>query len=281
MNSLKQHWPEYLMEAAGLGLFMLSAAVVATVLEHPSSPIREAIEDPFVRRIPMGLAMGLTAIGIIYSPWGQRSGAHINPAVTLTFYRLGKMARWDAVFYVIAQFVGGLVGVVLPALFIGEYMAHPSVNYVATVPGESGVAVAFMAEFLIASILMIVVLISINADRLAPLTGLFAGILVTTYVIVEAPLSGFGMNPARTFASALPGGVWTSIWLYFVAPILGMFLGAELYLRFAKVREVICAKLHHHNSYRCIFHCEYQEKAMVNETNAPWIGPFTSKNGNL
>lgn len=245
------------MEGAGLGLFMLSATVVATLLEHPSSPIRQAIADPFLRRIPMGLAMGLTAIGIIYSPWGKRSGAHINPAITLTFYRLGKMAHPDVVFYVLAQFVGGLAGVVIPALFIGQYMAHPSVNYVATVPGETGVALAFIAELVIAFILMMVVLVSTNTDRLAPWTGFFAGILVATYVIVEAPFSGFGMNPARTFASALPGWVWTSLWLYFVAPILGMFLAAEVYLRVGRVRSVMCAKLHHQNSYRCIFHCGY------------------------
>lgn len=108
LDTLTRHWSEYLMEAAGLGLFMLSAVVVATVIEHPSSPVRAAIDNPLLRRIPMGLAMGLTAIGIIYSPWGKRSGAHINPAVTLTFYRLGKMARWDAILYVLAQCVGGV-----------------------------------------------------------------------------------------------------------------------------------------------------------------------------
>lgn len=75
-----------------------------------------------------------------------------------------------------------------------------------------------MAELVIAFILMIVLLISMNHDRLAPLTGFFAGILVATYVIVEAPFSGFGMNPARTFASALPAWLWTSFWLYMIAP---------------------------------------------------------------
>lgn len=246
------------MEAAGLGLFMLSAVVVATVMEHPSSPVRAAIDNPLYRRIPMGLAMGLTAIGIINSPWGKRSGAHINPAVTLTFYRLGKMAGWDAILYVLAQCAGGLAGVGLSALFIGNYMAHPSVNYVVTVPGDSGVVVAFMAELAIAFILMVVLLIAMNHDRLAPLTGFFAGLLVAAYVVVEAPLSGFGMNPARTFASALPAWRWTGFWLYMIAPPAGMLLAAELYVRIKGIGAVICAKLHHHNATRCIFHCGYQ-----------------------
>ena len=76
-DALKRHWPEYLMEAAGLGLFMISAGVCATMLEHSGSAVREAIPDPALRRMLMGIAMGLTAIGIIYSPWGKQSGAHI------------------------------------------------------------------------------------------------------------------------------------------------------------------------------------------------------------
>src|SRR5256885_7100411 len=138
LEALRRHWPEYLMEAAGLGLFMISAAVFATVLEYPGSPLHKAIPDPLVRRALMGLAMGLTAIGIIYSPWGKQSGAHINPAVTMTFFRLGKVAPWDAVFYVIAQFAGGVAGVALVAVAGGKLLAHPSVNYVATLPGDGG-----------------------------------------------------------------------------------------------------------------------------------------------
>ena len=81
------------MEAAGLGIFMISAGVIATILEYPGWPVRQIIADPFWRRVLMGIAMGLTAIGIIYSPWGKRSGAHINPAITLTFLRLRKLKQ--------------------------------------------------------------------------------------------------------------------------------------------------------------------------------------------
>jgi hypothetical protein len=62
MNALRLHYPEYLMEAAGLGLFMISAAVFTTLLEPPASPMREAISDPLLRRFLIGVAMGLTAI---------------------------------------------------------------------------------------------------------------------------------------------------------------------------------------------------------------------------
>src|SRR5438445_13007216 len=92
LETMRRHWPEYLMEAAGLGLFMISAAVFATLLEHPSSPIHQALPDPFMRRALMGLAMWLTAVSIISSPWGLQSCSHINMAVTQTIFRLGIIA---------------------------------------------------------------------------------------------------------------------------------------------------------------------------------------------
>src|SRR6185436_13047471 len=92
---LRQHWPEYLIEAWALGMFMISAACVTALLEHPASPVHQVIPNAFARRALIGLAMGLTAIALIYSPWGQRSGAHMNPATTLTFLRLGKITLWD------------------------------------------------------------------------------------------------------------------------------------------------------------------------------------------
>ncbi|MCI0408791.1 MAG: aquaporin, partial [Acidobacteria bacterium] len=111
LKALRNHYPEYLMEAAALALFMFSASCFTTLLEHPQSPLRQAFPDAMQRRVYMGLAMGLTAVSIIYSPWGRQSGAHMNPAVTLTFFRLGKVEPYDALFYVLSQFTGGILGV--------------------------------------------------------------------------------------------------------------------------------------------------------------------------
>lgn len=256
LGSLKHHWPEYLMEAAGIGIFMVSAVVFTTILEHPSSAVQQAIADPFLRRMLIGMAMGLTAICIIYSPWGKQSGAHINPSVTLTFFRLGKVKPWDAFFYIIAQFIGGLAGVLLMTVVVKGATTHPSVNYVVTIPGMSGVSVAFISEFIISFILMSMILIVSNTLSVARFTGLFAGILVATYITLEAPLSGMSMNPARTFGSALPANVWTALWVYFTAPPLGMLLAAEVYLRVKGAKSVLCAKLHHQNDKRCIHCCK-------------------------
>lgn len=258
-DKLRSHWPEYLMEAAGLGLFMVSAAVVTTVLEYPHSPLHAAISDPIVRRVLIGICMGLTAVAIIYSPWGKQSGAHLNPAVTLTFYRLGKIDGADALGYVLAQSAGGLAGLWVAGILLGTALGHPAVNYVVTVPGEAGIATAFLAEAAISFGLMLTVLFLSNHRTTAPATGLVAGGLVAVYIGIEAPLSGMSMNPARTLASAVLAQVWTAFWLYLTAPMGGMLLAAEWYLRAKGLRQVYCAKLHHHNRARCIFRCRYGE----------------------
>ena len=258
-EALRTHWPEYVAEAAGLGLFMISACVFGTLLGHPHSPVVRALPDPVVRRVLMGLAMGLTAIALILAPWGQRSGAHLNPATTLTFWRLGKLATVDAGFYALFQILGGLAGVLTAAAVLGDLVGDPSVQYVATVPGEAGAAAAFAAEVLITFILMSVVLRVSNTAGLAQFTPLFVGALVATYISVEAPISGMSMNPARSLASAVPAQARMPLWIYFVAPPLGMLLAAEAYVRRRGLAGVFCAKLHHDNAQRCIFRCRYAE----------------------
>jgi aquaporin Z len=250
------HWREYLIEAAGLGLFMLSAAAMATLIEHPASPLHQAVPDPFLRRVLMGLAMGLTAAALIYSPWGRRSGAHYNPAVTLTFLRLGKVSRRDATFYVAAQFAGGVLGIAAAAGALRPWIADASVNFVATLPGVSGSGVAFAAELGMSFLLMFTVLTVSNHERLANFTGLAAASLIATFITFEAPLSGMSMNPARTFGSSVVGGMARGLWLYFVAPPAGMLLAAEVYLRVKGRLAVHCAKLHHASP--CVF-CEWRQ----------------------
>jgi len=253
IGALKNHWPEYLIEAACLGLFMISAFGFATILEHPTSPLRHELMSPLLRRFLMGLAMGGTAIAIIYSPWGKQSGAHINPATTFTFFRLGKVRPSDAAFYIVSQFVGGALGALAAAALLATRASHPAVNYAVTAPGQAGAFVAFCAEFAIAFILMTAILHLSNDTRLHRWTGLGAGLLVAAYITFEAPLSGMSMNPARSFASALPARHWADLWIYFTAPLLGMLAAAEVYLRVRGNSRIACAKLHHANDRRCIF----------------------------
>lgn len=252
-DALKRHWPEYLMEAACLALFMVSAFAFGTILENPTSPVNQAIPNPSLRRFLMGLAMGSTAVGIVYSRWGKQSGAHINPSTTITFFRLGKVAPWDVVFYIVFQFIGGLAGALLASVVLSTWLSHPSVHYVVTTPGSAGAGIAFAAEIGISFILMTVILNVSNSTRWQKFTGLCAGVLIATYITVEAPISGMSMNLARTVASAVPAQHWTALWVYVTAPLIGMLAAAEVYVRTRGTQSVACAKLHHENDTRCIF----------------------------
>jgi aquaporin Z len=257
LAALKRHWPEYLMEVAGLGLFMISAAVITTVLQHPDSPLRAAVPQPAVRRVLIGIGMGLTAAALIYSPWGRRSGAHLNPSTTLTFFRLGKVAGPDAVFYAVAQFAGAVIGILVAYGILGQLLADPAVEYVATVPGSPGPRVAFVAEAAISFGLMLVVLMVTNTKHLMRFTGAIVAVVVATYISIESPVSGMSMNPARTFGPSLLAGHREFLWIYFLAPPLGMLCAAELYVRVRGRHGVLCAKLNHSGAERCIFRCGY------------------------
>jgi aquaporin Z len=252
---LRQRWPEYLIEGWALGTFMVAASLATCVLEYPGSPLNHLVDGAVARRCLIGIAMGLTAIALIYSPWGQRSGAHMNPAVTLTFLRLGKIAPTDAAFYIVAQFVGGALGVFFVAALWPAAMASPQVNFIATVPGPWGATAAFAAELLISMLLIVAVLRVSGSVAYARYTGLCAGALVAIFISVEAPVSGMSINPARTFASTLPSGAWAQYWIYLLAPLLGMQIGALAFAGTAGSKRV-CAKLQHSIRRRCI-HCGY------------------------
>src|SRR5512138_1690372 len=213
----RKHWPEYLIEAWALGTFMISAGVFTVLIEHPDFGVPAVIESAPLRRALIGLAMGATAIALIYSPWGRRSGAHMNPAVTLAFLALGKVTRVDAIGYIVAQFVGGVAGAAVALALLGERFASLPVAFVLTQPTH-GPRIAFALEWLISFALMTVVLALSTHERVARYTGLAAGVLVATFIALEAPYSGMSMNPARSFASAAVAGQWTSLWIYFVAP---------------------------------------------------------------
>ena len=257
--SLHYHWPEYVMEVGEVRCYLFVACVVATLLQHPESIVRQSISSGIARRALMGVTMGMTAIAIVMSPWGKRSGGHFNPAITITFFRLGKVEFWDAGLYVAAQFLGAIGGVTLARIALPDALANHAVRYAVTVPGMYGSAVAFAAEVAISFILMVTVLFTTNSKILAPYTSYFVGTLIALYYTFEAPLSGTSTNPARTFGSALHANYWHALWIYFMAPSLGMLAAGELFLRVRSGAGPYCAKLHHANGEPCIFrHAQHE-----------------------
>lgn len=255
LETLRRRHLEILIEALCLGLFMVSACAFTVLLFHPESPLAGRLPEGAPRRALMGLAMGATAAALIYSPFGRRSGAHMNPAVTIAFWRLRKVPGPLACLYVAAQFAGGALGVLAARLGLGGALDHPAVAYAVTVPGEWGALAAFAGEVAIAFLLMSVVLRVSNDPRRGRFTGVVASLLVALYITFEAPLSGMSLNPARTLASALHAGQYASIWIYFLAPPLAMLLAAEVYVRRRGLASVRCAKLDHPADVPCPFRC--------------------------
>ena len=228
LNALRQHWRDYLMEAAGLMAFMLGAGLFTTLFLYPGSAVQQALPSDLLRHTGVGACMGVVTMGIV-SAIGEKSGAHINPAVTWSFYRLGKIGGWDAIFYTLCQFIGAIIAPVLLLAAIGGPFAHEEVKFSTSMPGPAGAMVAFIAEFVISFILMLAVLVALNSKRLAKHTPVIVGALIALYIAFESPLSGMSLNPARSFGSALTADKWNGLWVYFVAPVLAMLLATEAY----------------------------------------------------
>jgi len=253
IDSLRFHWPEYLMEAAEVALYLFFTCIFASLLLSPASPVRHFVGSTAGLRALMGLAVGATVIAIITSPWGKQSGGHFNPALTLAFYRLGKMRSPDALFYVVAQFSGAIGGVCIARYLLPGTIGRHAIRYAVTAPGVRGSALAFIGELTISFVLMSTILFASTRETLIRYTPYLVGFLYTTFIIVEAPLSGMSMNPARSFAPALHMSYWHALWLYFIAPTVGMLVAAEAFLHARGGVPPFCAKLHHTNNKRCIF----------------------------
>lgn len=256
LSALRTHWPEYLIEACLLGIFMIAACVAVALIEHPESRLRTRIRPRLARRALIGCLMGLTAIALVYSPAGRLSGAHLNPAVTLTFLTLGKLAPWDAVFYCAAQFIGGAAGVAASRVVLGHRLQHDAVHFAVTQPGLQGRHIAWISEFVISFVMMAVVLASSNHPLSAPYTGVLTGLLVALFILVEAPFSGMSMNPARTLASALAARSFRGLWVYFTAPPLAMLAAGAAYTGLSQ--HVYCAKICHGKGSHCVFRCDME-----------------------
>ena len=184
----------------------------------------------------------------------------MNPAITLTFLRAGHIRSWDAAFYVLAQFIGGTLGVYAALALFGTHFSQPPISYTPTLPGPLGHGAAFVVEFAISFLMMTTVLRASSAPRLMPYTGVFAGVLVALFIVVAGPLSGMSMNPARSFASAFPAHVWNGFWIYLSAPIVAMQIALSVDRSLRGRAAVKCAKLLHVNDQRCI-HCGFEPRA--------------------
>ena len=247
------------MEAAELAMLMFCTCLAGAFLYSAQSPLRTFPLSAIAKSALMGAAVAAATYFIIRSPLGRRTGAHLNPAVTLAYFWLGRIHRWDALTYVPVQFAGGLAGVFLARQLLGHRLSAPPVLYVVTLPGNYGNAIAILAEFLLSAVLMGTVLFATNHRRLALFSPLFVALLTVFYYIACPSISGFSANPARSFSSAFFAWIWHGIWIYFAAPCLGMIAAAALYIRSMGPSSVYCAKVFHDLRTPCPFPCRFHQ----------------------
>ena len=186
--------------------------------------------------LAIALALGLTLTIIVYS-LGYISGAHVNPAVTIGFFALGKMRLPEVVKYVSSQLFGAAIaGLAIGFLFSS---AAASGGYGAPLPGAStDSAHAVVIELILTAILMFVVLCTAADRRATPgWQGFAIGMTLAVAIIVGGVFSGGSLNPARNFGPAIAAVAFgaasspalADYWIYVVGPVLGGILGALLY----------------------------------------------------
>jgi aquaporin Z len=252
---MQTHWREYLMEAAELCVLMISICLFSTLIYSSASPLRALPLSGTAKAFLMGVAIAITTGFIIRCRFGRRTGAHFNPSITLAYFYLGRIHRWDALYYVAFQFAGALAGVFLAYQVLGDRLSGPPVRYVITTPGAYGSLLGFVAEFVLSGILMAVVLFATNHRGLARFSPFIVALVTVFYYGLCSSLSGFSVNPARSFSSAIFAWIWQGIWIYFLAPSLGMLAAASIYARSEGRQNVYCAKVFHDLKSTCPFPC--------------------------
>ena len=192
----------------------------ALVFCGPGAVIMNDNSGGMVTHVGIAITFGLIVMAMIYAI-GEQSGAHINPAVTLAFWASGTFPKKEVIPYIIAQIIGALLA---SATLYFLFPAHPTQGV--TIPLNSN-AQAFVLEVILSFILMFVIIkVSTGSKESGTIAGIAIGGVVGLEAMFAGPITGASMNPARSIAPAVFSGDLQYIWLYIVAPIIGMLLAS-------------------------------------------------------
>jgi aquaporin Z len=192
---------------------------------------------------PAGILFAGTGSLVAVSPMGRRSGAHLNPSVTVAFWRRGHLHPHDLAGYVIAQIAGALAGAVLVRWWWGSQAR--SVHYGITMPRPGRLAPAGAAiEAAMTALLVFAILVMVSSARSARYTPLAVWVVVALLVWQGAPWTGASLNPARSLAPAVLAFDLHDLWVYFAGPLSGSLIAVQLFA-FVPGLETLTAKLFH------------------------------------
>ncbi len=239
------HLAEWACEAGGTALLLLGGLSAVFINFGPHSVLRELATSP--RLLVTGLLFAGTGSLVAVSPLGRRSGAHLNPVVTLAFWTQGKVHPHDLAGYVLAQLGGAVAGTALAAaLWGGEARA---VHLGATMPGHGITAAqATLIEVGMTSLLVLALLLLTSSASTARWTPLVLWPLIAGFVWQGARFTGTSLNPARSLGPALLAPALTDYWVYVLGPLGGGAVAVGLF-SLLRERRVLTAKLFHDPRY--------------------------------
>ena len=212
-------WQVFVSELIGTALLVLVGLSFVILMFGEGTPVAEFLPSEGYRRVITGFLFGTTGALITLSPVGQRSGAHLNPVVTLAFRLMGKLDLRTTIGYVIAQLLGAILGA-LPLLAWGPM--GRSMAFGATLPGEGyAVQTALLGEVITTFTMVAGLLVFVGFRKLRPFTPAMFPFLYAVMVYAESPISGTSTNPARSLGPAVVSGEWASWWIYWVGPLIG------------------------------------------------------------
>lgn len=242
------HWTEWWCEFIGTALLLLGGLSAVCLDFGSNSPMADVVPDHSARLLITGLLFGGTGSLVALTPLGRRSGAHLNPSVTLAFWRRGHVHRHDLAGYMVAQFAGAFVGTALVKWWWGAQARSVGLGVTEPRPGLPAASAAAI-EVLMTATLVFAILAMVSSARTAPFTPLAAWIVVGVLVWQGAPWTGTSLNPARSLAPAVLAPNYRNLWVYFVGPLVGSLAAVEAF-NLVPGLETLTAKLFHDARYR-------------------------------
>ena len=205
----------YLIELVGTFILVYAITSAATVYSKSGQ----------LGVIGIGLVHAFVLTAIVFAI-GYKSGAHVNPAVTVAFLITKRMNAIDGIFYIIFQIIGGIMAASVVFAIFG-----PAISSSVTLPADNNVIRAFLLETAMTFTLVYIVLTTAAtaSNKIAPLAGLAIGLTLGFNVIFGGSISGGSLNPARSFGPALITGNLSYNWIYWIAPVIGGLIAAGLH----------------------------------------------------